>query len=152
MKWAIAALLSSAAVLGQQQPIPFSHKLHSEKALKCQDCHPNPAPGRAMSSPEAPKCMVCHGIIATEKPSISKLAEIAKSGKPAGWVRIYKLPDFVTWSHKPHLKLKCDDCHGNVGQMETMTLQANAVKMSGCLDCHRLKKATLECSSCHDLN
>jgi hypothetical protein len=67
-------------------------------------------------------------------------------------VRIYKLPEFVTWSHKPHLKLKCDDCHGSVAQMEAITLQANAVKMSGCLECHRLKKATLECSSCHDLN
>ncbi len=105
-----------------------------------------------MTLPEASKCMTCHVTIAKEKPGIAKLAEAAKAGEPIPWVRIYKLPPFVAWSHKPHLKLKCGDCHGDVAQMEAITLQPKAVKMSGCVDCHREKKATLECNSCHDLN
>jgi hypothetical protein len=64
-----------------QQPVPFSHKIHTAAAkLVCQDCHPAPAKfGAEMGFPAASKCMSCHVLIAKDKPAIRKLAEFAAS-------------------------------------------------------------------------
>lgn len=147
-------MLAAACALAGTQPVPFSHKLHAAQSLKCQDCHPNPDPGRAMTLPAASKCMACHASIAADRPAIQKLAELARSGHPIAWVRVNTLPDFAVWSHRTHLKsgIQCADCHGDVAHMDTIAVAANVTKMAGCLECHRQKKATVECDSCHDLN
>ena len=122
------------------QPLPFSHKTHAALGLKCSECHPNPDPGAKMSFPADAKCAACHSNIAGDKPALH-------------WVRVYVLPAWVSWSHRRHSKtgLTCETCHGNVAQMDIVTKVTNVTKMAGCVDCHRSRKATLDCSSCHDL-
>jgi hypothetical protein len=150
------ALLIAISVAANcaEQPVPFSHRTHQTAGLKCQDCHPNPDPGRAMTLPSASKCMNCHATVATDRPAIQKLASIAKSDQPIAWVRVAGVPEWVFWNHRPHLKagVKCEACHGLVAQMEVVTQASNATKMAGCIECHREKKATVACVSCHELN
>jgi hypothetical protein len=121
--------------------------------LKCQQCHPNPDPGAAMTIPAAAKCMECHSTIAKDNPAIEKLAEFAKTGQPVPWVRVYTVPNWVSWNHRSHLKagMTCDKCHGDVPQMDVMVKATDVTKMAGCLDCHRANHATVSCKSCHDL-
>lgn len=157
----VRSLVVAAAMIAQQaaqpapvvQPLPYSHKTHLALGLKCQDCHPNPDPGADMTSPAVAKCMACHASIAKGRPAIQKLAEFSESKQPIPWVRVYTLPDWVTWSHRTHLKtgLRCDACHGDVAQMEIMEKVTNVTTMAGCVDCHRQKKASTDCGSCHDL-
>ena len=46
-------ILLAGAAFGQQQPVPYSHKLHAgDLRLKCAQCHPNPDPGEAMTLPK----------------------------------------------------------------------------------------------------
>lgn len=148
-------LLLTSILLAQQpaQPLPFSHKTHSANGLKCSDCHPNSEPGVRMLFPATAKCMACHATIAGDKPAIQKLADFAKSEQPIPWVRVYTLPIWISWSHRTHSKagLTCNACHGDVPQMDVLAKVTNVTKMAGCVDCHRAKRATLDCHACHDL-
>ena len=133
------------------QPIPFSHKKHLSLNLKCQECHANPDPGEQITFPPATKCMACHIAIAKDKPAIQKLAEFAKAKKDVPWVQVYRVPDFVYWSHRTHLdeKVKCEECHGVVAEMDVMAKVTNVTTMGGCVDCHRKNDAPTGCESCH---
>src|SRR5262245_54034657 len=85
------------------QPIPFSHKTHAgQQGLKCLSCHTNPAPGEKMTLPATSRCMACHEEIAVDNPGIKKLAEYHQSKEPVPWVRIYRNPDWVWFSHRAH--------------------------------------------------
>ena len=43
-----------------------------------------------------------------------------KAGKSVEWVKVHNIPDFVFFSHKPHIAagVDCTDCHGDVASME----------------------------------
>jgi Cytochrome c7 and related cytochrome c/Class III cytochrome C family len=133
------------------QPIPFSHKKHVALNLKCQECHSNPEPGEQITFPPVSKCMACHIAIAKDKPSIQKLAEFAKAKKEVPWVQVYRVPDFVYWSHRTHLneKLKCDQCHGDVAEQDVMTKVTYVTTMGGCVACHNKSEGSTGCESCH---
>ena len=133
------------------QPVPFSHKLHVNFDMKCQECHPNPEPGDRMTLPAADKCMECHRTIVKDKPSIQKLAEFAKSKQTIPWVRVYVVSGWVFWNHRSHLEagMKCETCHGEVGKMEVLTAATNVTTMAGCVDCHRKNDASTGCQFCH---
>src|ERR1700690_3350746 len=100
----------SATALAQQkanppeQPIPYSHKQHIALGLTCKDCHTMADPGDAMGIPEASKCMTCHQTVKKDSPAIPKLAVFARDKQPIPWVRVYKVADFVFFSHQAHLK------------------------------------------------
>jgi hypothetical protein len=135
-----------------EQPVAFSHKIHITFQLPCQFCHTNPDPGNQMTIPDLPKCMSCHREVAKDKPAIKKLAQLAKDNQPIAWIRIYSVPAFVYWSHGTHLeaKLKCETCHGDVGQMEITTKATNVTTMGGCVDCHKRNNASTGCVTCHE--
>jgi hypothetical protein len=76
-------------------------------------------------------------------------------GEPIPWVRVNAQPDFVFFSHQPHLGagLNCETCHGDVGSM-TVARPAVKMDMGWCLDCHlkqpEAKVARLaDCLTCH---
>jgi hypothetical protein len=121
--------------------------------MKCKDCHTNPDPGSQMTFPPTDLCMNCHLAIAKDKPAIKKLAEFAKSKQPIPWMRVYAVPSFVYWSHRTHLEadLKCEACHGPVGQMDVVVQVTNVTTMAGCVDCHREKEASTGCQTCHEM-
>ncbi len=135
-----------------KQPIPYSHKQHLALGLKCGDCHAAPDPGDRMTLPPASKCMTCHISVAAEKSSIQSLAAFARSKQPIPWKRVYAVAAGVYWSHRTHQAagLSCQDCHGDVARMETITRVKDITSMGGCMGCHRERKAGLGCELCHE--
>ncbi len=157
MRWvALASAALAAAQLpdlkipreAPEQPVPYSHKLHLSKGLKCAQCHPNPEPGDFMTLPKAPVCMGCHTTIRKDAPAIQKLAAMER----VRWVPVYRVPDWVSFNHKKHLAaagVTCESCHGDVAEMEAMR-RVKDISMAACMECHRATKASNACLLCHD--
>lgn len=146
------AILRATETPAPQQPIAFSHKQHAGTlALACRTCHANPSPGDAMTFPAETICMNCHASIKTESPDIQKLASWVKAQKAVPWVRVYKVPTYVFWSHKSHLEAgaSCEKCHGPVATREVMRREVDH-SMAACIACHREEKASVDCSYCHE--
>jgi hypothetical protein len=160
---ASAALLMAIAVSAQipppkterpapVQPLPFSHKNHVGVGLKCQECHPMPGDGEIATLPATAVCMKCHIAIKKDSPHIAKLAELHKEGKKIAWARVYRVPDYVFFSHKTHVAVagvNCETCHGPVAQREVLRREKD-LSMQTCMECHRLKNAKTDCTFCHD--
>lgn len=133
------------------QPIAFSHKQHAgDLKIDCRFCHFNAERGKHAGVPPMSVCMTCHSVVATDKPEIRKLADIAATGsyvdvdgslREGGvvhWNRIHKLPDHVYFDHSAHVaaNVACQTCHGPVEDMVVMRQHAT-LNMQWCLDCHR---------------
>ncbi len=134
------------------QPLSFSHKLHTQFFPECLDCHQLASDGWTMSYPKEEKCMVCHATIKVESPAIQKLAEYFAQKKPVPWVQVYKVPDYVYFSHRTHLnkaKLDCEVCHGPVRERDVLTKE-KPTSMPACITCHKEKGAPATCRTCHD--
>jgi hypothetical protein len=134
------------------QPIPFSHRIHAGTLeLACETCHPGSNQGDRMTIVRPSTCMQCHASVQTDSPSIQQLAERAKTDQPLPWVRVYQIPSFVQFSHAAHLKAggSCQECHGPVIERDQLFRETD-LTMTGCMDCHTTKGASLECELCHD--
>lgn len=143
-------IITDAIKLGRQesyapdQPIKFSHKVHAgENGIDCMYCHTTVEQGKSASIPAANLCMNCHVLIRegtnSGKFEIAKVVNAAESGEPIVWNRIHNLPDHVFFSHAVHVgsgKLDCNQCHGEVEQMDIMK-QQNDLSMGWCVNCHR---------------
>ncbi len=156
--WLAASILVVAAQTPKQppppprQPIPFSHKIHAGKLeLKCELCHLNPDPGERMGVVAASSCMQCHSEIGIGKPAIEKLASFAKNNREIRWARVYEIPTDVLFSHRAHLAAEnmCKDCHGQVTERDELYLEGD-ISMGGCINCHRTKQASIDCTFCHE--
>ena len=149
-------LLTRAQVLAApEQPIAYSHRAHVEAGVQCLFCHPSALRSPVAGIPSVQKCMGCHAVIATDKPGIQEVAGYWERREPIPWVRVNAQPDFVFFSHQPHLGagLNCETCHGEVGNM-TVARPAVKMDMGWCLDCHLKqpdnKVARLaDCLICH---
>jgi len=133
------------------QPIPFPHKLHAgDKKIPCQYCHSGARRSAVAGIPPLNTCMGCHKIVATDKEPIKKITEAYKSNTPFEWVKVHDLPDFAKFSHKPHVAagVECQTCHGAVEKMDVVE-QVAPLQMGWCISCHREKKASTECQTCH---
>ena len=147
-----AYTFAQTAAKAPQQPIPFSHKVHAgDLKLQCKMCHINPDPGEMMTFVTASKCMSCHSAIKTDSPAIQKLAEFAKANREIKWARVYQIPGYVFFSHKAHLEAggTCEECHGPVNTRDQLFRETD-ISMGGCMNCHRAKKASLDCTYCHE--
>ena len=145
---------TQAPMPGPVQPIPFSHKQHAGMMkLPCEFCHVPSRSGETLSIPRAKFCMQCHQTMATKDPGVQKLANYAESNNPIPWVRVYELPSFVSFSHKTHLAqgIPCQQCHGPVADRVQLFKETD-ISMAGCVNCHREKKANIECNTCHILD
>ena len=141
------ALIAWAAAV---QPLPYSHKTHLKMGLKCIECHTMPGKGEAATFPAETKCMQCHASVKTDSPHIQKLTEYAKKKEAVPWVRIYRVPEFVWFSHKVHTKIAgCERCHGPVAERDVMTKE-KPIDMNSCMACHDEHKASNECNLCHN--
>jgi hypothetical protein len=138
---------------GPEQPVPFSHQQHAGTLkMPCEYCHTISRSGETLMIPRASFCMQCHQSIATDNPGVQKLAGYAKTDRTIPWVRIYELPSFVSFSHKVHLQhgVTCEECHGQVAQRTRLYKEADT-SMATCVNCHREKQASTDCSTCHML-
>lgn len=131
------------------QPIAFNHKQHMQDAkMSCNDCHEPRGNGSALAMPQPATCMHCHNTIATDNPDIKRVAEAAKNEDPIQWVRVYRVPSFVTFSHKTHSGASCEQCHGPVAERTAIALEKDT-SMGTCIACHQAKGAPSTCDTCH---
>ena len=144
-------LLLGAGLYAQHQPVPYSHKTHLALGLKCNSCHKNPDPGEVMGYPAESFCMSCHQAVKADSPHIRKLASAAAEKTPLPWVRVYRLPAFVYFSHRVHSEAgaTCETCHGPVRERDVITKEV-AHDMRSCMACHTASKARNHCGTCHE--
>ena len=125
------------AVLLSARAEPFSHQHHAGVNLQCTFCHKTAATAERAAFPAWKTCHTCH-------------TEMAEHPIPSR--RVYKLPDFVFFSHARHsaAKVECTACHGDVKTQARIELH-RSTRMASCVDCHKEIKATLVCNACHEL-
>lgn len=161
---------------GPPQPIAFNHQIHAEQyKIDCQYCHADARRSEYAGIPSVSRCMGCHKITAADRPEVQKLAGYFNQNQPIPWVRIFKVPEYVYFPHKAHVRanVKCQTCHGEVEKMvvvEARTGQnlvndllnlaglartSTPLTMGWCVECHTTMnakektKAPLECATCH---
>src|SRR5262245_33222511 len=140
------------------QPINLPHSVHVQTyKIDCQYCHADARRSEYAGIPSVERCMGCHKVTAADKPEIKKLAEFAAKQQPIPWTRVYKMPEFTYFPHKPHVgaKIACQTCHGPVETMTTVaattgpTIVNDLLNLAGfkpaappltmgwCIECHR---------------
>jgi hypothetical protein len=95
--------------------------------------------GPSADLPSLELCAGCHRFISTQNENMQQVVAAFDEGRSVGWPRIYKQPDFVYFSHRPHVvvaDIGCDTCHGQVGEM-TLARKVRDLNMGFCLDCHK---------------
>jgi Cytochrome c2 len=132
-----------------EQPIFFSHKIHSGiNKIDCQYCHSSAKYGKVSGIPSVSVCMNCHitiheynGNYLEEGKSrdeynreIQKIYQsvgwdvetrkYSKKTHPVKWTRIHNMPDFVYFDHSQHI-------------------------LTGEKAIKKLKKVNLVCNACH---
>ena len=168
--WAPATAKSPA------QPINFPHNLHVQQyKMDCQYCHADARRSEYAGLPSVTRCMGCHKITGASLPEVKKLAEYAARGESIPWTRVFKVPEFVYFPHKAHLRaeIRCQTCHGPVETMTTVGAATGtnlvndllnlagmrpvppALTMGWCVECHLEQNRTagrhapLDCVTCH---
>ncbi len=125
------------------QPIPFSHKLHAGlNKIDCKYCHTGVERSKNANIPSPNICMGCHNQIRNTSPNIQKIYEAVEKNQPIQWVRVHNLPDLAYFNHQQHVKvggLDCEECHGDVKNMEIIQ-QHSVLTMGWCIACHRKKQ------------
>jgi mono/diheme cytochrome c family protein len=160
-----------------RQPIYFNHVIHAGSfKIDCQHCHADARRSEYAGLPSVERCLGCHKIIgAQDNPEIRKIHEYAGRGEPIPWVRVFKIPEFTYFPHKPHLRagVACQSCHGPIERMPVVGAQTGPqlandlmhvaglrpgpppLSMGWCIECHRQEnaargmRAPLDCVACH---
>ena len=143
---------AAVAPVPVEQPLPYSHKTHIALGLQCRDCHSIAEPGFLAGYPAESKCMACHSSIKADSPHIQRLAEFESGGEAVPWKRVYRVPDFVWFSHASHVDdaaVECETCHGPVAEREVL-FQEKPTTMASCMECHARHNAPNDCDLCHD--
>ena len=157
-KVALVAVLAGVFLVGvsgrpksPKQPMAFSHKIHTgDNQIPCLYCHVNARRSIVAGIPSVQRCVGCHESIPSDKPGIEKLKEYWDRKEAIRWAKVTWMPDFVFFEHWPHIRadLKCQTCHGRVETMDQME-QVNSLTMDFCVACHRERKASIDCATCH---
>jgi len=173
LRWSLGVLLGVAAMAllvlawrGQaaagttaEDTLQFNHRKHVAADVPCLFCHAGARNGPTAGIPSLAKCMGCHGNIQVTtlagQAQVDILQEHWDKDLPLRWPKVYDTPDFVYFSHRPHVAagVACESCHGNVGEM-TMARPAYRVNMGFCLACHTQQGAEKQsrltsCATCH---
>lgn len=133
------------------QPLPFSHRSHTSQGLKCAECHTTVATANAAGMPSVDFCMRCHISVKKDSQAITALAQYQKDKKAVEWVSLYRLPNFVYFSHRRHhskAQISCETCHGDVAKNDVLSKE-KSIAMSACQSCHDARKANNNCDACH---
>ena len=134
-----AALLHRQADRGPEQPIPFSHRFHvSELQIQCEYCHTGTEERAVATMPPVSTCMGCHQVVGQGIAGIDTLRAYWQRRESIPWERVYKVPEFVQFSHQAHLRndIACQECHGPVEEMDRVYKYSD-LSMGWCLSCHR---------------
>ena len=134
------------------QPIAYTHKVHLANGMQCVNCHTGVDTGPDAQLPSVKLCMTCHQFIGADRPEIRKLAAYFERGEDIPWERVYNYSQsaHVKFNHAPHIRagVDCKTCHGDMTQ-QTVAVRAVDLNMGYCLDCHKQRKASVDCTTCH---
>ena len=137
--------------IGPEQPISFSHRIHAGvKSIQCRFCHPYVARSTFPGIPPVEKCLYCHKYIITKHPEILKEHHYFDTNTPTPWRKVNYIPEHVLFNHQRHIRkeILCQQCHGPVETMDR--IRGKRFYMDFCINCHREKKANLNCwLACH---
>jgi len=109
---------------------------------------------RRIVSPEIAKIYAALGLGDDLQP------DPARTPAPVQWVKVYNLPDFAYFDHRPHVAsgVACQTCHGPIETMERVR-QVQPLAMGWCVNCHRDSNAqgvagrpvnaSIDCVGCH---
>lgn len=142
-----------AAAPTAASPEFFDHQRHASLKIDCLYCHATARGAEPAGAPEASRCMTCHRAVAADKPAIRRLAALPPAQRIVAAAPVYRLPDFVFFSHARHgaAKIECARCHGDVWSQSKIEAVL-PMKMKACVDCHRETRANLACTTCHELS
>jgi hypothetical protein len=133
------------------QPIAFSHKIHvTDYGLNCRFCHSSTNKSQYANLPSVEKCMMCHRSVATEKPEVKKVAQYWNEKKPIPWNKVIDVPNHVYFPHRKMVNggIACLTCHPGMDRAGTAE-QKLEFGMGFCMECHRKKKVSIDCWTCH---
>jgi c(7)-type cytochrome triheme protein len=151
--WATTDL--RAAEASESQPVEYSHRVHIQAEIQCLFCHTEATRSPIAGIPSVEKCMGCHAYIATEGETVQTLVGYWERDEPIPWKRVINQPDFVYFSHQPHMGagMNCETCHGNIAEMDDAQA-VTRMDMGWCLDCHEEQEShkiarLVDCLICH---
>ncbi len=133
------------------QPIAFPHMVHvTGYGFDCLYCHSSADKSQYANIPSVWKCMTCHRTIATDKPEVEKLARYWQEKKPVPWNKVIDVPNHVYFPHwkMVNAKVACLTCHPGM-EHAWVAEQKREFGMGMCMDCHRIRKASIDCWTCH---
>ncbi len=136
-----------------EQPIPFSHRIHAGvNKIPCQYCHEYARRSQTSGVPPVQRCVGCHGdaLMGGLKPVTRPWTDHSQPPFEIRWNRVYTLPDFVRFTHQPHIwaGVACQECHGPVEEMDRIE-PVHEINMGFCLTCHQKRGVTQDCFVCH---
>jgi hypothetical protein len=162
--------LSDDELAGPEQPIEFSHQVHTGLfGIECLYCHTTADKSQHASIPAVSVCLGCHqwvkeGATPGSAEEIAKIQEFAGRGESIPWIRVHNLPEHVQFKHHRHVRagMTCQECHGAVEEMKRVWitpdtrynsssafLPAAKLEMGWCMDCHKQRQGTRDCVACH---
>ncbi len=137
------------------QPIAFSHKVHAgTNQIACEYCHEYARRPQTAGVPPVQRCVGCHKQLGTEQlvlaPVTQPWMDMRQPPFAIMWRRVYTLPDFVRFAHRPHIRagIACQHCHGAVETMDRIE-PATEINMGFCITCHDARQVSKDCVTCH---
>lgn len=142
----------AATRIGPEQPIPFSHRVHSGvKEIQCEFCHPYVGRSEFPGLPPVEKCLYCHNHIIANHPQIRKEHRYFDTKTPTPWVKANYVAEHVFFKHQRHIQkgVACRECHGPIETMDR--IKGVNFLMGFCITCHQAKNVNLDCwLACHN--
>ncbi|MCK5439536.1 MAG: cytochrome c3 family protein [Gemmatimonadetes bacterium] len=152
---AVLSACGRAQAEGPTQPIAFMHDVHvTDNEMECAYCHFAADQSEEAGVPSVGTCVGCHRFIRGSTPEYQEQIQLLMGfwtdSLPVPWVRVYSVPEFVQFSHKPHIRaeVECVECHGEVETMAQVR-QVETLSMGWCVNCHRDNEAADDCAACH---
>ena len=113
--------IGSKQVYAEEQPIAFSHKLHTvQNGIPCQYCHLYARRSFSSGVPPVSTCIGCHGpqeqkLVKPESVEVNKMRDYWANNEPIPWVKIHDIADFVRFPHKAHINANSDRLLNDAG-------------------------------------
>ena len=98
----------------------FNHQKHVAAGTPCVFCHPGALNGPVATLPSLAKCVGCHQNVEVSgdegERNVAILMNHWEEGAPLRWEKTHDQPDFVYFTHQPHIAagVNCENCHGDV--------------------------------------
>jgi len=136
------------------QPIDFSHRKHTvDLQLGCEFCHKYFQTSAHSGLPGAETCGICHTVTLGDSREAARLTELLQNGDSLRFNKLFRLPDYVFYTHRRHValgQLDCANCHGGIADTDSPPAQPLVqIGMSFCIDCHETRGLTTDCTACH---